>query len=261
MQPFSSAFFGKNPYPFSVQRWSSLLFLIPILFLQSCIIEGEEEVWIEADGSGKVRVQYTIPSIFEKHLGNPNDYLKAIREIDEKEESVTITSLSYQATGAKSLFGGPSKSFLLEATFKDIMEFAEVAERDFIEQTGANPDQIESIAGKIDFEMNFLSPKVQRRVSLEQLLPPNIKKFPGILGRSNFKYIFHLPFPLEDTNAHFVSEDRKMAQWTFLLKEHTQTPLIMTMETTIPVPWWLSMVIAILALIAIRVLYRVFRGK
>lgn len=219
-------------------------------------------MWINEDGSGKVRIQYTLPGAFEKHLGDPDDYLKAITDIDAKEESVKITTLSYESTGGKSLFGGSSKRFLLEATFSDITEFSEVAnrnEKEFIAQTGADPDQIDSLAGKISFEMNYLTPRIQRSISLQKLLPENIKKFPGMLGKSNFSYTFHLPFPLEETNAHFLSEDRKTARWKFKLKEHVQTPLVMKMETTIPLPWWLYAIGSIIAFLLVGFLFHLIR--
>ena len=50
-------------------------------------------------------------------------------------------------------------------------------------------------------------------------------------------------------------------KWKFLLKEHVTKPLVMKLETNIPLPWWFIAIITILALIVIRVLYRVIRGK
>ena len=253
----------KRHTPLSVQRWFRILLFLPALLLQSCLIEGEEEIWIEADGAGKIRIQYTVPTQMVKTMGNPDDYIRAIREIDEREDGARVTALSFDEVGKQSLFGGSSR-FILEAEFDDILQFFELAERnenDFVSATGSNTDTLETIVGEIDLEMNFLKPQVERTVSFEKLLPKTVHKFPNALGQSSFSYIYHLPFPIEETNAHQISEDRKTVQWKFLLKEHVTKPLVMKLETNIPLPWWFIAIITILALIVIRVLYRVMRGK
>ena len=246
-----------------VHRWSRLLLLLPTLFLQSCLIEGEEEIWIDADGAGKVRIQYTLPTRMVKTMGDPQAYIRAIREIDEKEDGAKVTALSFEEIGKQSLLGGQSR-FIMEAEFDDVLKFFEIAERneqDFVAETGADSDDLENIAGDIDLEMNLLTPRVKRTISLDHLLPPTARKFPNALGKSSFSYTYHIPFPIEKTNAHYVSEDKKTVRWKFLLKEHVDKPLVMELETSIPLPWWLIAIIVILSLIVIRVLYRVIRGK
>lgn len=246
-----------------VHRWFQLLLFLPTLLLQSCLIEGEEEIWIKDDGAGKIRIQYTLPTQIVKTMGNPDGYIRAIREIDEREDGARVTALSFDKVGEQSLFGGSSR-FILEAEFDDVLQFFELAERNgdgFISETGADADNLETIVGDIDLEMNFLKPRVERTVSLERLLPKTVHKFPNALGQSSFSYIYHLPFPIEETNAHHISEDRRTVKWKFLLKEHVSKPLVMRLETKIPLPWWFIAIIIILALIVIRVIYRVICGK
>ena len=246
-----------------VHRWFRLLLFFPSLLLQSCLIEGEEELWIEADGAGKIRIQYTLPTQMVKTMGNPDDYIRAIREIDENEDGARVTALSFDEVGKQSLFGGSSR-FILEVEFDDILQFFELAERNeegFVSETGTDTDNLETIVGEIDIEMDFLSPRVERTISFEKLLPKTVHKFPNALGQSSFSYTYHLPLAIKETNAQYVSEDRKTVKWKFLLKDHVTKPLVMKLETTIPPPWWLIAIITILALIVIWILYRVIRGK
>ena len=246
-----------------MHRWFRILFFLPALLLQSCLIEGEEEIWLEADGGGKIRIQYTLPNQMIKTMGNPDDYIRAIREIDEREDGARVTALSFDKVGEQSLFGGSSR-FILEAEFDDIRKFFELAERNedgFVSETGTDADTLETIVGDIDMEMDFLSPRVERTISFEKLLPKTVHKFPNALGQSSFSYIYHLPFAIKETNAQYVSEDRKTVKWKFLLKDHVTKPMVMKLETTIPPPWWLIAILTVLALIVIRILYRVIRGK
>ena len=253
----------KRHTPLSVHRWFRILLFLPTLLLQSCLIEGEEEIWIEADGAGKIRIQYTIPNQMVKNMGNPDAYLRAIRDIDGREDGARITELSFEKVGKQSLFGGSSR-FILETEFDDIQQFFELVKRNkdgFVSETGANADKLETILGDIDLEMNFSRLRAERTVSLEELLPEAVHKFPDALGQSNFSYIYHLPLPIEETNAHHISEDRKTVKWKFLLKDHVTRPLILRLETNTPLPWWFIAIITILALIVIWVLHRVIRGK
>ena len=253
----------KRPTTLLVHRWFRLLLFFPTLLLQSCLIEGEEEIWIKADGAGKIRIQYTIPTQMIKTMGNPDAYTRAIRDIDEREDGAKITELSFEKVGKQSLFGGSTR-FILKAEFDDIQQFFELVGRNeegFVSETGADTDKLETIVGDIDLEMNFSRLQAERTVSLEKLLPETIHKFPNALGQSSFSYIYHLPLPIEETNAHHISEDRRTVKWKFLLKDHVTKPLILRLETSIPLPWWFIAIITILALIVIWVLHRVIRGK
>lgn len=246
-----------------MHRWFRILLFLPTLLLQSCLIEGEEEIWIKADRAGKIRIQYTIPTQMVKTMGNPDSYIRAIRDIDEREDGAKITELSFEKVGKQSLFGGSSR-FILETEFDDIQQFFELVERNeegFVSETGADTAKLETIVGDIDLEMKFLKLRAERTVSLEKLLPKTVHKFPNALGQSSFSYRYHLPFPIEETNAHHISEDRKTVKWKFLLKDHVTKPLIMKLEANTPLSWWVIAIITILAFIVIWVLYQVIRGK
>ena len=54
-------------------RWSFFLMCVMTLVLQSCLIVGNEEVILNKDGSGTVRVQYQIPKV-----GVPSEQIKAL---------------------------------------------------------------------------------------------------------------------------------------------------------------------------------------
>ena len=85
----------KRHTPLFVHRWFRIFLFLPTLLLQSCLIEGEEEIWIKDDRAGKIRIQYTIPTQMVKNMGNPDAYIRTIRDIDEREDGARITELSF----------------------------------------------------------------------------------------------------------------------------------------------------------------------
>ena len=198
-----------------------------------------------------------------KTMGNPDPYIRAIRDIDEREDGAKITELSFEKVGKQSLFGGNTR-FILETEFDDIQQFFELVERNeegFVSETGADTDNLETIVGDIDLEMNFSRLRAERTVSLEKILPKTVHKFPNALGQSSFSYTYHLPFPIEETNAHHISEDRRTVKWKFLLKDHVTKPLLMELKANTPLPSWFIATITTLAFILIWVLSQVIREK
>jgi len=166
----------------------SRLLLAPLLlfvcfFLSSCV-EGEEEVWINSDGSGRFIAHYEFPIIALKDLGDPDVFVEMIHKIDQREESIEIMDLYFVKKKNKAIFH-------LEASFEDAGALLELAARNqdlLIEDTGADPQQVEQMAGSTVFQLNGLTPTFHRTVILEGLIDQSLK---GFLGRSNFKYTMH----------------------------------------------------------------------
>ncbi|MEC8942451.1 MAG: hypothetical protein VYC95_06945, partial [Verrucomicrobiota bacterium] len=59
-----------------------LLSLLPVLFslfLVSCI-EGEEEIWLEPDGSGRIEATYKMPTAVVRKIGDPDELVEKLKE-------------------------------------------------------------------------------------------------------------------------------------------------------------------------------------
>ncbi len=226
------------------------LFLTSVL-LCSCI-EGEEEIWIQPDASGRLRIHYELPQIALLQLPKPEEVVQSLHKIDQSENSLQITALSFEKKKGKIVFH-------LEAAFKDARKLTELPERYkdiFITDTSVNPQKIEHISGKIDFKLEGLTPTFFRSIDLSELFPAILKKFPKRLGASNFKYTIHLPAKVKESNAHSISEDGKTLQWTFFLQEQLTDPIEMAFTTELPLPWWLWPLLGLLSFTLIRLIWR-----
>jgi len=227
------------------------LLALPALIFTSCV-EGEEEIWITPDGSGHLVAHYEIPSIALAQIGDPVDFVRAFTLIDEREDEIQITDLSFIKKGSKAIFH-------LEATFKDAREILSISIRNealFLAETGCDPEKIDGIAGAIDFEIKGLTPTYERTVSPSEIFPSIVSRRPKMLGASTFKYIIHLPAKVIETNAHEVTDDRKTVSWTFILNEHFEAPMAMSFTMELPVPWWGWTILALLALVLAWLIWR-----
>lgn len=228
-------------YPPVIERAAFLLLLFPLFLLTACV-EGEEEVWIEEDGSGRILAHYELPGLARSRLGDPEATVYALENIDDREENIKINEIRFGEENGKMVFH-------LDATFENALDLLELVERNeeqFIEDSGTDPAQIDAIAGIINFSFESLTPQFSRAVSLGGLFPPAVARRPGMLGPSSFKYTIHLPAKVKETNAHDVSNDGRTVSWTFMLKEHFDSPMDMVVSTELPIPWWVWAILALL---------------
>ncbi|MGJ8694921.1 MAG: hypothetical protein ACSHYF_01265 [Verrucomicrobiaceae bacterium] len=224
-----------------------------VLFLNSCI-EGEEEIWINLDASGKIRAHYEFPPALRAQLGDPANIVSAIEQIDEAEDGIEVQQIQFSQVGSKLVFH-------LEATFDDARDLLEMTERSapvLIEEAGMQPEELDAVAGDIDLNVDGLTVNLSRAISLGNFFPEMIRRNPSLLGKSNFRYLIHLPFPATKTNAHEVTNNGKSLSWIFVLRDHVDSPMALSFETQIRPPWWMLMLLGLIVILIAYLLWRRF---
>jgi hypothetical protein len=240
-----------------LSRFLLILTAIPLLFLTSCI-EGEEEIWMNWDASGKIRVHFELPPIFRMKLGDPKVLVKVIRDLEENEEGIEIQELYFKQVGSKLVFH-------LEATFDDATDLLEISERNvdsIVKGTTMDPAQLlEAITGSISVGLQGLDVSIQREINLEEMFPELATGNPKRLGSSNFRYQIHLPFPIKSSNAHAVTNDGKSLEWIFILKEYTKKPMGMSLDTRMAFPRWVWAIAVLFLLGFIFLVWKLLRRR
>lgn len=239
-----------RPVPFRLLVLALLSFLA--LLTPSCI-EGEEELWINLDKSGRLEARYEFPSIALKQLGDPEKIVEALKQVAAREKGLTMNLCTATTEGTKT-------SLHLKGEFDDVLELFELAARNeefFVAEAEVDPDKIEAVAGDIEFRFTNLRGVFTREIDLNHLFPELVSKRPGMLGSSTFKYTLHLPVPVKVTDAHTVSPDGKSVSWTFLLREHFGHPMKMSLKTKLP--WWIWLVLAAAGLLLLALILLVLR--
>lgn len=226
-----------------------------LLLLASCI-DGEEEIVISADGSAWVKAVYRVPGLLlsaedgeklrssiETELGGSKD-LRLLTNTVEKQNGKRVIVLELETDDLLALEGclpehGPDHV------------------------SGMGDKILHAIIGRISLSLNGLSANMTREVDLKPLLDEYLgSKGASTLGDSEFRYAIHLPYPVESSNAHEVSDDGKTLRWKHKLADHRNAPIELLLTTSIPIPWWVyAVLISLLLAVAWAIRMRVKRSR
>lgn len=210
------------------------LLSILLVSLNSCI-DGEEEVFLNADGSGRMKVQYRVPGMLLSQ--READELVAIidKEVGEKDNLQLVANRVDSQKGQKII--------RIEIEAKNVVELDGMlddhGEGSESEATGKTDKILHALLGEMEVTISGLSASVKRAVDLDPLLHEYLGKNGSVLlGESEFRYTVHLPEAVEQSNAHETSQDGKTLKWVYKLRECKQTPINMHLQAPISIPWW-----------------------
>ena len=242
-----------------------ILRLIGLVFfccLMYACIEGEEDVWIEADGSARIVATYRVPAMLlsekdseqfkqsvESGIG-ANPHLRLVTNRVDREQGRRVIRLEIetdQIAALEDLGGKPDPNI----------------------QPTKSSRILNAILGTIEMNMEGLNVSLRREVDLKPLLDKYVgKNASAMLDDSEFRYTIHLPKGVKNSNAHEVSENGQVLRWRYNLGELKGEPIVMHMIAPVPIPWWLYVVVVAIALVILGVAWkflgsrwRRFRGK
>lgn len=229
------------------------------LVLSGCI-EGEEEIWLNPDGSGRIEARYKMPSAVAKRIGEPDELVRVLQEAAERDPHVEITSLTHTAEG-----GGVT--LLFSGTFDDLNKLASFPRRQL--RDASKPDKrvkAEVLFGEAEMSISEDAIIYDRKVDISWLLQStpaakSIARMPALLGKSNLNFILNLPGAARESNASSQSEEGRRLEWNFLLKEHATEPMSMTAEATLPPSRSLWMVLVLIPVLLFLIQNRRSRTK
>jgi len=206
----------------------AFLALIPLL-LTSCI-DGREEVWLNADGSGRADLTYDIPATAAKFQGG-------------------VAGVETLLDGVLKDFPGATKEVRLEGGRLKVrvrLSFASADEISKISTSiagGKTPKQFEYIAGQFEVSRRLRTVDFKRTVSPGKALPTAFIP-PSEFKNRKLMYILHLPVvPTESTADR--SENGGLTQiWEQPLAAAIRKPMVIHFKAKIPVPGWLVGLVA-----------------
>ena len=171
-------------------NWLRSITVIVACFLTSCI-DCREEVWLAADGSGRVDISYTLPAAAAKFQGGEEGIRKMLGKLlaDTKE----IHSSSYEVTTLKDRL-----TIRVKASFDSALDLKEVSSGGPMHQL---PSSAGGLAGKVEAKLSGRSIDLKRTISPGAALPGS-----RFMPASNFRdhrlvYIIHLPLAAKESNA------------------------------------------------------------
>ena len=201
--------------------------------LSSCI-DGDEELYIEADGSARVIAKYRIPALLFSDEDATDLKLSLAEEVGKQANLKLITNEIVKIEGYRVIH--------IEIATDDLMELEDML-IDHGPEAEANlskgDELLHAILGSIDVKLKGLSADFTRDVDLSSMLDKHLgKRSAAILGDSKFSYTIHLPKAVEQSNAHWVENEGRTLKWVYKLSECREKPISIKMVASIPLPWW-----------------------
>jgi len=181
--------------------------------LSSCLVDGNEEVWLREDGSATVNVDYTFPAVGVED--------GRVLSIPVRLESLLgkVDGVHLKRNEALKQWGKWHIAVEMEVdSARALLQLYQIAEQ--LQQSKLEDDVMLAIVlgkvvGKISDDGTF---SFQRSVDILGLLPPAVVERSSLLGDSAFRYTIHLPLPLKSLKGK-VSTDSKSVSWQFRLQD------------------------------------------
>jgi len=217
------------------------LLAMSLMLLNSCI-DGEEEVFINADGSGRIKVQYRVPGMIFSDAEAKELIAIIEKEAGEKENLEIVTNRVDSQKGQKVI--------QIEIKAASVLELEGMlddhgGEGEDGEKRSKTDKLLHALLGDMKVSISGLTATVKRDVDLESLLNEYLgQRGALLLGESEFRYSVHLPKAATESNAHELRNEGKTLQWTYKLRECQKTPILMSVKAPIPVPWWVYTLVA-----------------
>ena len=210
-----------------VSQAARLLAILGTLMLVSCI-DGREEYWLNADGSGRADITYSLPEAAAKLYGGQAGVEKVIvgflAEISTiKTSSLTVTTRDGRLT------------VHLLATFDSALEMAEIAKDGSLERL---PPAALGLSGLIDVNIHGRTVAFSRVIDAGKSLPGSFLMPDSRFEGHNLAYIIHLPLAATRTNAANVGNNGRTLEWNFPMSQAIRGPVTLRFEAPVPIPAW-----------------------
>jgi hypothetical protein len=221
--------------------WACLVLAILSLLLPSCI-DGHEEVWIEANGSGRAEITYSIPARAVQLKGGDKAVAEMIRSF------LADTTEISQST-CEVLTEGDTTRICVRTTFDSALDLKNTTEGPGSEHL---PPAAKHLAGVVATTLEGRSLDFTRTIQPGKAMPGS-----SLLPNSTYQghhltYIIHLPAVPGTHNATRTENGGRTLIWEKNLKEAIRAPIITHFRMDVPIPWkWIAPICVCLGLLAI----------
>jgi hypothetical protein len=202
----------------------SAVLVVYALVLSSCI-EGREEVWLEADGSGRANFRYDLPAAaakFQGGLGGVEKLLDSIlKDFPDSTSDVTVE--------------GDRLKVEVNLAFASVEEISKM--KSSLDGNRV-PSSMEHLAGIFKVQREGLSVDFTRTISPGKALPS------AFIPASEFRdrrltYILHLPVVPKESSATLTENGGRTQIWEQSLSSAMQNPVVIHLKAKIPIPGWI----------------------
>lgn len=202
----------------------SILLAASSLLLTSCL-DGREEVWLKADGSGRAHFSYDIPATAAKFQGG----------VAGMEELLDSLLEDFPGSTREVKVDGDRLKVEVRLAFTSVEEISKAKSSLAGRQM---PGSLKHLAGVFDVKRDGLVVDFTRTVSPGKALPT------AFIPQSEFRnrkltYILHLPVVPTETTATRTENGGLTQIWEKPLTSAIRDPLVIHFKARIPIPGWM----------------------
>lgn len=212
--------------------------LLAFAWVLSSCIDGHEEYWIAADGSGRAEVDYQIPSTVAHLHGGENGIRAALREFLDSTPELKNPTLQVTTEGSQ-------LRVKASVAFDSALDLRKVAAGASIHEL---PDSASHLAGAIHAETHGRTLDFKRTIFAAKAIP-GVGLMPASqLDGHSLTYIMHLPTAASESNATRTADSGKTLIWECPLAQAVERPFVTRFQMPVPLPWsWMLWITAPIA--------------
>ncbi|MFC7338464.1 hypothetical protein ACFQY0_14815 [Haloferula chungangensis] len=226
-----------------------LLCFLGCWLLSSCF-DVREEIWVAADGSGRAEMTYTVPATSLKLIGGESELRNQIHKLIDSEPELQLDELTITTSEGEA-------AITLKASTPSMLSLIEMQDNEVIRNL---PKAASSFAGEFDVEWEGLAIDFDRRIDLQRALGFAALAVSSDQRRKrSLQYIIHLPNRAAVHNATRTEDEGRTLIWEFSLGDALASPLEIDFLVHIPIPWWVYLILTLIAVLIIAILVKARR--
>ncbi|MES2920409.1 MAG: hypothetical protein V4819_02615 [Verrucomicrobiota bacterium] len=204
-----------------------VLTTIAACLLVSCI-DCHEEIWLNANGSGRADVSYSLPAAAARFQGGEEGVRRMIGAF--LKDTPAISSSSFEVSTEKDRL-----RIRVQATFDSASDLKQISKGVSLEEL---PSSATYLAGNTTVEVHGRTVDFSRTISPGKALPGAVFLPVSQFEDRNLTYIIHLPEAATETNATRVENDGHTLVWDYPLAGAIQNPVVLRFKANMPIPRW-----------------------
>jgi hypothetical protein len=223
--------------------------------LLPCCIDGNEQIRINANGSGTCTATYLVPVAAIAASGGEDKMRSQVEDWAAGQDGLTLDTLEIVEEDDRLRVHAA-------ISFSNALALVDASSPESMEKL---PRAARALAGTLDFRMRGRQVDLTRTVQPRQALGAALLLAgPADLDEHRLVYQISLPIAPDSHNATRTADDGRTLVWDFPLGEAVENPPAMRLVATVPIPWWLWLAAGLallLLLLGILALIRRLRRK
>ncbi len=226
---------------FSIPQKIQAGFAVALAVLLVSCIDGREEFWLNANGSGRADVSYSLPAAAARLQGGEAGVRRLIGDFLKNTPAIATSS-------AEVLTDRDRLKIRVQATFNSALDLRGISNGTSSEKL---PSSVNYLAGNFTVDVHGRTVDFSRTIAPGKALPGANFLPASQFERRHLTYILHLPEAVTESNATRIGDAGRTLTWDYPLAGAIQNPFTLHFKAKAPVPRWaLASVAALVLLIA-----------